>query len=581
MNFQSMIATVAACAVIPGVAEAACQAALIADLKVTMQGAVPLVRAKINGEEVSLIADSGGFFSALSEGTVARFKLPSEVADPSVYEIGVGGKQTISVTLVKTFTIAGQSLPNVPFTVIDNELGAGISGFIGQSLLGFADADYDLANGSIRLLRPKGCGDQRLIVWGASRPFSMIPLEGIDGTFKETIGEAFVNGKRVRVGFDTGSPTSALSLEAARRVGVATDGPGVMPAGVVRGGIGRQWVESWVAPVASFKIGDEEVRNTKLRVQASSLPEVDMLLGADFFLSHQVYVANSQRRIYFTYNGGPVFNLTTAPSAATAPPHEASAEPTDADGFSRRGMALAARRQFAAAIADLTRATTMARTEASYFTERAEVYVEGGQPSLAMADLDRALKLKPDDAQARVARAKLRMTAGQDAAAAADLAEADRILPKEADLRLTMAQLESADAGAAAIGQYDLWIKAHPDDNRMAQALNGRCWIRALWNIDTDKALADCDGALRRDRKNADFLDSRGLTHLRLGENDRAIADYDAALALQPKIVWSLYGRGIAKLRKGLAADGQADLTAATALDPKVVAYARDRGLDR
>ena len=30
-----------------------------------------------------------------------------------------------------------------------------------------------------------------------------------------------------------------------------------------------------------------------------------MLLGADFFLSHRIYVANSRDKLYFTYNGGP------------------------------------------------------------------------------------------------------------------------------------------------------------------------------------------------------------------------------------------------------------------------------------
>jgi len=37
-----------------------------------------------------------------------------------------------------------------------------------------------------------------------------------------------------------------------------------------------------------------------------------MLIGADFFLSHRVYVASSQNRLYFTYNGGPVFDLSPA-----------------------------------------------------------------------------------------------------------------------------------------------------------------------------------------------------------------------------------------------------------------------------
>ena len=224
----------------------------------------------------------------------------------------------------------------------------------------------------------------------------------------------------------------------------------------------------------------------------------------------------------------------------------------------------------------------MAPTEARYFTQRAIVYLQNGQPFLGMADLDQALKLKPDDTQALVTRAQLRISGREMAGAVADLDAADRILPKEADLRLEMGHLSArADNAAAAITQYTLWIKAHPDDNRMAQALNGRCWARALWNIEADKAMADCDGAVRRDRKIAAFYDSRGLAHLRLGENDLAIADYDTALALQPKIAWSLYGRGIAKLRQGHTVDGHADLTAAAALAPTLPAQARVHGLDR
>ena len=56
-----------------------------------------------------------------------------------------------------------------------------------------------------------------------------------------------------------------------------------------------------------------------------------MLIGADFFLSHRVYVANSQRKLYFTYNGGPVFNLTAGPAMADnsrAPAGPAPSGPT-------------------------------------------------------------------------------------------------------------------------------------------------------------------------------------------------------------------------------------------------------------
>jgi hypothetical protein len=54
-------------------------------------------------------------------------------------------------------------------------------------------------------------------------------------------------------------------------------------------------------------------------VKLDGLPS--MLLGVDFLRSHRVLVAHSQRRIYFTHNGGPVFQLSrpTAPQSDPRP----------------------------------------------------------------------------------------------------------------------------------------------------------------------------------------------------------------------------------------------------------------------
>jgi hypothetical protein len=78
-------------------------------------------------------------------------------------------------------------------------------------------------------------------------------------------------------------------------------------------------VQTWIAPFASFRIGDEEIRNTHLRIGDTGLRDVDMLIGADFFLSHRIYVASSQHKLYFTYNGGPVLIGDPFPSTARAP----------------------------------------------------------------------------------------------------------------------------------------------------------------------------------------------------------------------------------------------------------------------
>ena len=178
-----------------------------------------------------------------------------------------------------------------------------------------------------------------------------------------------------------------------------------------------------------------------------------MLLGADFFLSHRVYVANSQNKLYFTYGGGPVFDFSKPPAlgpfedrvpAPASPGQTAEAkaggltptgEPTDAAGFSRRGAGFAARREYPQALADLDRACALAPDEPRYLYQRALVRVSSGQPFLAMADLDATLKLKPDDADARITRAALKF-AGHDAVGArADLDAAQWVTPSGFHMR--------------------------------------------------------------------------------------------------------------------------------------------------
>ena len=116
-----------------------------------------------------------------------------------------------------------------------------------------------------------------------------------------------------------------LTLDAAKRAGVTPESAGVVAAGTAYGGWGTRLVKTWIAPFPSFRIGEEEIRNTHLRIGALNLGDTDMLVGADFFLSHRVYVANSQAKLYFTYNGGPVFDLSTVREPAESAGAEAGA----------------------------------------------------------------------------------------------------------------------------------------------------------------------------------------------------------------------------------------------------------------
>jgi tetratricopeptide (TPR) repeat protein len=159
------------------------------------------------------------------------------------------------------------------------------------------------------------------------------------------------------------------------------------------------------------------------------------------------------------------------------------------------------------------------------------------------------------------------------------------VLAKEADSRRELAELDlRMDLYSAAVQQYTLWLSAHQGDISEADALNGRCWARALANQDLALALGDCNAALREVSRSpsmrAQVLDSRGLVYLRMANYAASVQDYGAALAIDPKQADSLYGHGISELRLGHADQGQTDLKAAAALKPRVSDTFRAAGID-
>jgi len=578
-----------ALALISGVASANCVLGRLAEFSVTMSGLQPVVGVKVNGADVRLLADSGGFFSTLTPGTARELKLSTQPAPYGFSLKGIGGEADVAFANVKTFTLGGTDLKNITFLVGGSEVGTNLGGILGRNVFNLADAEYDLANGAIRLMRPAGCSGHPLAYWSWGKSYSAVAMLP---DFKRNPAASIyvtVNGVRMIALLDTGSSTSVLFSGAAKKAGITVADAGAAKLGA-SGGIGRRLVGAYSAHLADIKIGDEEIKNTRIRVLETTIDDTDLLLGADFFLSHRVYVSNSQQKVFFTYNGGPVFNLVT--TRIDAPPPEPAAgtgaatvaspqvEPTDAAGFSRRGQAFAARRDFARALSDLDRAVALAPDNADYVYQRGVARVVSGQMFLAMADFEQTLKLRPGDSAALLARAELRFMGHDAAGAARDLDEVARTVSPESNLRLSLGGLyERADRMDEAAAQYTIWIAAHPDDNRRPAALNGRCWARALLNRELDKALADCNGALRANSKNFAFLNSRGLVFLRMGAFAKSIADYDASIVLRPRNAWSFYGRGLAKLQSGDAEGGAADVAAAAAINHNIVLLAARYGV--
>ncbi len=586
-----MATALGACAALTAsAASAKCELGRYFEVPVTVQGPKAFMDVRVNGVDTRFQIDTGAFYSTITPDGAKRLHLGG-VGGPDFQVNGVGGSEYANVGTAKTFDFAGVPLKDIDFVVVGRRI-TGETGLIGENLLGtFAEVDYDFGRGKIGFYKAKGCRDSDDLAYWANGADDWIRIEPLpERGLPSIIGTVTVNGRKMRAKFDSGAYATVMTMAAAARAGIRPDSPGVKPSGTTWG-VGDHLRKTWIAPISSFVIGHEEIKNTRMQFADIDVNDADMLLGIDFFLAHHIFVVHRQDRLYFTYNGGPVFSLgqPEPPGQATSPAGEtpaaagatagAGAEPADPDTLDREGAALMARREYEAALRAFVRASELDPKTAARWVSRARAELALRRPVLAMSDLDRAIELKPDDVGARMMRGELLLNRGEFDKAQSDLEAAGKAAPPGGDVHVRIAaDYERREHWAEAIPHLDAWLAVHGRESTAPAVLNLRGWARAMLGQDLDKALADCDAAIRQDRKPA-FFNCRGVVRLRMGRQKDAIADFDAALRSEPKLAWALYGRGLAKTRLGQTAEGAADIQAALALAPNLPKLAAKIGL--
>jgi len=558
-----------------------CQLKDYGTLPVEMVGYQATTMVKINGKSTRFIIDTGASFNTMSGANAALLGLPLQAA-PFGYRItGVGGEATVQQTHVKEFGILDTTLKNVAFIVGGTDTGDGL---LGANLLDLADLEIDLAHGKLTLFKAEHCEKASLAYWAKDGNYNVAEIESTGDRFdRRTFFNVMINGKKVRAVLDSGAAATLLTRRGAARAGIDLNAPDVA-AGTASIGIGGKPVRTWTAKVDSFSVGTETIQHSQMQIIDGDIGDnTDMLLGVDFLLAHHMFIANSKKVAYFTYNGGRVFTFAAAPDDAGKSTGVATANPdgskTAAD-YALLGQAHLSRGELGAALTNLDEAIRLAPEQAAYYVARAKAHEANRQPEAALGDLDKSLTLDPKDVDARLMRARLKIAHEDRAGAMADVSAASAELPAGSTRALPVASLYvELDQPVAALPLLDDWIRLHRDDAMLGTALNERCWARALSNQLLDDALKDCRRALRRDGSNAAYLDSLGMVELRLGHYAESIKAYEQSLAQMPHSAWSRYGLGLAKMRSGQADAGKADLVAAHALDPRIETLAAKFGL--
>lgn len=319
-------------AALPAAAE--CKLFNQAELNVRFAANQPLVEAAINGKPVWMLVDTGAVTSTLFGPAADRLGIRKHQTD-TVF-VGVGGQVQGYRGRLDSFTLGKASVKDFEIDIGGGAHFGGrgegdereVVGILGRDFLALVDVEFDLEHAKIRLFTPKDCGKSSLAYWTKEPDF--VEMERVGKLAPFTV-PVTINGASIGAILDSGAQTTVVDPIAASRAGVneskydAETGKSV--------GIGNKVQVSHRARFDKIVIGDEQVSNITLQIsklfdreeaETGSRISVrnwqEMLLGADFLHSHRVYIATSQNRIYFTYNGGPVFGRVSSDPGKPAKP---------------------------------------------------------------------------------------------------------------------------------------------------------------------------------------------------------------------------------------------------------------------
>lgn len=285
-----------------------------------------VVDGAINGQKIGIALDTGAQVSLILRSTAVRLELPRrEVRGARLF--GLGGESKMEIASVDDFKLGETSVKDLQlFVAGEHDIGEGIDVLLGEDFLRRFDVEFDLPNRAVRLYQPKDCERTSLAYW-TTGIVGEIEIEPVGETRPQIRLTVHINGRPIDAVLDSGAFSSVLTKQDAASVGIAPETPGVT-VGYSLHGLGRKSVDSWIGMFQSFAIGNERIPDIRIRfadlykdatyMQTGShlAKKVDrtqpMLLGADFLRAHRTLVAHSQRRMYFTYIGGPVFQVEPA-----------------------------------------------------------------------------------------------------------------------------------------------------------------------------------------------------------------------------------------------------------------------------
>jgi hypothetical protein len=324
MNRITLFAAVAAALALGAgpAAHAECKMQMTASIPISFVNNQPMVVATINGKPANLR------FSLNTEtflwGTSLKdYGLKEAVGNSIAYLYGLGGSADATASLVHELKMGDAVQKNTYYYMVYSIRKDGEAGVFGSSAFrGQVDIEIDYPHNVVRVFKASGCKDDEVLYWGGN--YSVIERDR-SGFLPIKLAGKLLDGY-----FDPGNEVTFVSVDGARHAGVTLQAAGPLPMGMISGGAVKP-IEVSIANFPELTVGEETIKNAPLVVgdiypNARNDFRLEIILGADFFRTHRVYISRQQRKIYFSYAGGTPFQDiyarlgVQAPSASPQPP---------------------------------------------------------------------------------------------------------------------------------------------------------------------------------------------------------------------------------------------------------------------
>ncbi len=259
------------------------------------------VPASVGGHTLSMLVDTGGVLTMLTDSSVDRLGL-SRAAIPAARIEMFGGTQIKHFVEIRDFSLGGVKMDRAEFLVLpDDRSAVGVDGLLAPDVLTNFDVDFDFANAKLNLFSPDHCHG-RVVYWSQTAAQATLPVE-LDRTDHILI-HLRIDGEDIRAVVDTGASATVLSLEKAEDMFNLTEAsPGMKrlaPPGVQK--------SAYRYPFKLLDLDGVAVNNPDIILVPDDVSHLgdmgpQMILGMNVLRQLHLYVAYRENNLYVTAAG--------------------------------------------------------------------------------------------------------------------------------------------------------------------------------------------------------------------------------------------------------------------------------------